>query len=118
MSEAREDRSPDRRLVALAQTIGRAAPDRYAGFRAICEAAASLIDVERVGIWLYDDANASIECKDLFERTEGLHSAGLKLEARAFPAYFAALSTARIIAADDALHDPRTSEFMGPMCTW
>ncbi|MHC4940639.1 MAG: sensor histidine kinase, partial [Planctomycetota bacterium] len=102
---------PGRVLVGLADRIGRHAGDRNRSLRAITETAAELLGVARASIWLYDSDHTRIECVDLFESDSGSHARGLQLKAEQFPAYFAALEQARIIDADDAHTDPRTSEF-------
>jgi len=102
---------PGRALVNLADRIGRHAGDRGKSFAAITETAAELLSVQRAGIWLYDDERTAIECVDLYEVDGGTHERGLRLDASRYPAYFRALEEARIIDADDAAGDPRTSEF-------
>lgn len=84
-------------------------PERI--FTAITEAAADLIGVERVGVWLYDEDRTLIRCGDLYERTSGAHFSGNELVGKDYPIYFAALEENRTITADDARLDPRTAEF-------
>lgn len=79
--------------------------------RRMTEAAASLLQVERVSVWFIQDAKSKLTCVDLFERTKGLHSSGAELLARDFAPYFDALGHERTIAADDANLDPRTRCF-------
>ena len=43
-------------------------------------AAARLLGVDRVGIWLFDDSQRTIRCADLFERAGGSHSSGQRLQ--------------------------------------
>ncbi|MBF5041574.1 GAF domain-containing protein [Aggregicoccus sp. 17bor-14] len=79
--------------------------------RRVDEAASQALDVERVSVWLLDDARTRIESIDLFERAGHKHSSGVQLSQADFPAYFAALATERTIAAHDAHTDPRTQAF-------
>ncbi len=79
--------------------------------RAVVEAAAHSLNVDRASVWLYTEDRAAIRCAGLFERQTHRHSDGLELPASSFPAYFKELQEERIIAADDAQRDPRTSEF-------
>ena len=51
---------------------------------------------------------------DLYEREAKRHSSGTTLAAKDFPAYFKALETERVIDAEDAHTDPRTSCFSQP----
>jgi diguanylate cyclase (GGDEF)-like protein/PAS domain S-box-containing protein len=124
---SREDRSPDallpsadtehqlRRyndvLVALAKRRSLHAGDLKAALRDLTEAAAEALDVERVGIWFFDDARNVIRCEDVFERPTATHSAGEELVAADHPHYFGALDRERSIAAHEVLVDERTREF-------
>jgi diguanylate cyclase (GGDEF)-like protein/PAS domain S-box-containing protein len=85
--------------------------DILRAFQQITETAAHVLEIERSSIWRLVDGGGAIECIDLFERTAGRHSAGLRIAATGAPRYFAALLRERAIRADDARTDPRTSEF-------
>lgn len=80
-------------------------------FRALTEAAAELIDVERVSLWLADADYTKIQCVDLFEQMTMRHSHGLELCEADYPIYFDAVRSTPILAAHDAMQDPRTCEF-------
>lgn len=80
-------------------------------FGTITEASADALAVARVSIWFYGEGEAGIECRDLYERSSGVHTAGIMLKASDFPAYFNALREEHCIAAGDAVTDPRTREF-------
>jgi PAS domain S-box-containing protein len=77
----------------------------------ITQAISHTLDVERVGIWLYDRNQTKIECVKLYEYSPDRFSSGVELAAVDFPAYFRALEEEFIIDAHDALTDPRTAEF-------
>jgi diguanylate cyclase (GGDEF)-like protein/PAS domain S-box-containing protein len=77
----------------------------------ISAAAAETLEVERVGIWFFTPDRQAIRCVELFERTSAVHSGGGELTAVRYPIYFSALETERVIAANDARLDPRTSAF-------
>jgi len=77
----------------------------------ILETAADTMRVERVNVWLYDEEKTKIRCIDLYEKSKALHSEGLVLYAKDYPAYFLALESNRVINADNAKEDTRTSEF-------
>lgn len=85
--------------------------DSKATFARITEAAAAVLQVARVSVWLLARGDPKIVCVDLFERTSATHSAGLELFARDFVPYFVALYEQRTIAAHDAHGDARTSCF-------
>lgn len=100
-----------RALLQLARTKELSGGDFEAAARAICVLAAETMQVERISVWLLDDAAEVLSCACLYERTKRTFSSGTKLTARDYPRYFAALEEGRAIAAHDAVHDPRTSEF-------
>ncbi len=79
--------------------------------RAITEAAATLVGVQRAGVWLLRDEGRRIECVDLFDAETRTHASGLALDHDDAPVYFEAVHAARSIAAHDAAADPRTREF-------
>ncbi|QLG62771.1 GAF domain-containing protein [Halorarum salinum] len=84
------------------------------GARTITEAAAETLDVDRVGIWLFEDDNAVLRNVDLYERSTDAHESGRELVASEHPDYFDALETHRSIEAADARRDPRTAELSDP----
>jgi two-component sensor histidine kinase len=100
-------------LTALGKNGEVEAGNARTAFRAIAEAGARGLGVDRCSIWLFDGARTELRCQDLFERPQGRHSRGMTLAASAAPAYFAALESERSIAAHRARTDPRTRE-LGP----
>src|SRR5262249_11521266 len=99
-----------RREQVLFELAKRNKADVAETFRAITEAAAVALDVERTNIWrLVPDGNA-IVCEDDFVRSQSRHTAGDILEARDYPSYFFAIAESRVIAAHDARADARTRE--------
>ncbi|TAL16403.1 PAS domain S-box protein [bacterium] len=98
-------------LVELARNEKIYGGDAGVAFRAITEASARAMAVGRVSIWFYTGGNSGIVCKDMYEARRGTHSEGMILYARDYPAYFSALEEEYCLCADDALGDPRTSEF-------
>jgi len=91
------------------QTLGQG--DIRRAVNQITETAAQVLEVERASVWELVDGGRAIECIDLYERSQGRHSAGARIRAADVPRYFAALQTERAIRAHDARTDPRTSEF-------
>jgi two-component system, sensor histidine kinase and response regulator len=76
----------------------------------LTEAAARMLDVDRVGLWRFDKTHKQLVCLDLFERELAVHERDAALLHRAAPRYFAAIEAGKIIAAEDAFLDPRTEE--------
>jgi signal transduction histidine kinase len=78
---------------------------------------ARTLDVERVGIWLFEDQGASMRCACLYRRSTDTHEAGGALALAGLPRYRLALEAHRGIVADDARTDPRTSELAADYLT-
>lgn len=99
-------------LVELARNKALYRGDLQVALRQITEAAAHTLQTEKVGAWLYDETRSKLQCLDQFHRSSEQHEAGAQLAAADYPAYFKALEEHRTIAADDALSDIRTREFV------
>ncbi|WP_416307601.1 ATP-binding protein [Neptunicella sp. SCSIO 80796] len=69
------------------------------------------LNIQRAGIWLFDQENDGIRCRLLIDNHHQLKQDGLVLKRADFPDYFAALDTDRKIVADNAQTDPHTIEF-------
>jgi signal transduction histidine kinase len=101
----------DKALVNLAQDLASVEGSRDRAFKKITECAAIQLKVERCSLWLYSDNQESIRCHDLYTASDDQHSSGTQLFASEYPAYFDAIATERIIAADNAHTDQQTAEF-------
>jgi PAS domain S-box-containing protein len=77
----------------------------------LCTVASDTLEVDRVSIWLFTDANHSILCHCLYQRSLNHFSSGLELQAKDYPRYFQSLERSRTIAAHAARTDARTSEY-------
>jgi PAS domain S-box-containing protein len=75
------------------------------------ECLVSTLEIERASVWLLDQTRSKLEQIDLYVRTPASHEQGATLPVGDFPVYFTAMRSGRVIDADDAAHDPRTSEF-------
>ena len=85
--------------------------DLASAFRDITRMAARTVEVQRASVWLLDDTRTHLTCACLFDGIESLFGEGAHLLASNYPAYFAEIERGRVVAADDALEDPRTREF-------
>lgn len=97
-------------LARLARSTVMEDGDLSGVLRAITEAAAAALQVERVNIWLFDHARTRVRCIQAYERRTTQHTQGEEILASTAPSYFAALAELRTVAAFDALNDPRTRE--------
>jgi len=99
-----------RREQVLFELAKRNKADVAETFRAITEATAIALDVERTSVWRLLPDRDAIRCEDGFVRAQGRHKAGDILWARDFPSYFSAIGENRVIAAHEARTDARTRE--------
>ncbi|MEW6306983.1 MAG: response regulator [Verrucomicrobiota bacterium] len=88
--------------------------DLTAVLRCIAETDAQASRVSRIGIWRFNAERTKLLCVELYEAEAHRHSAGMALEVASYPAYFHALATSEVLAADDARLDPRTRAFTEP----
>ena len=84
--------------------------DIAAYFRFAASNVAQTLVVERTSVWLHDDANAAIDCADLFHLSTQQHERGLPFVEADYPRYFGAVMQQGSIVADDAQRHPATSE--------
>ena len=80
-------------------------------FKELTDATARTLQVERVGVWLFDEERTKIQCIDLYELSSQSHSQGAELFVVDYPYYFDAIATEPMLSADDAQNDSRTCEF-------
>ncbi len=74
------------------------------------EEVAKYLKTSRVIVWVYNRDKTALRCLNSYDAEQGTHSAGVELAVDRFPSYFKALEQERVLAADDALNDPRTQE--------
>ncbi|MEH2137566.1 ATP-binding protein [Nostoc sp.] len=79
-------------------------------FKVITEKAANALEVERVGVWLFNSERTKLQCINLYERSNQKHSAGVERDRADYPIYFKSLTSARIIAVTDTRTDLRIQE--------
>jgi diguanylate cyclase (GGDEF)-like protein/PAS domain S-box-containing protein len=80
--------------------------------RQITELAVKAVGCERANVWLFDEAETTLRCIDLFEAAPARHSADMRLDESNYRDEFHALKIARYVDANDALTDPRTSGYV------
>ena len=107
---ARRMQAQNEVFARLARQMTEAWGDPAAFLRHVTEEIAHAFGVERVGIWLADDALEQIECLNSFSRAEARHTHGSTLYRSDIPHYFDALKEERVIVAHNAESDPRTFE--------
>jgi len=79
--------------------------------RAVTEAGAFTLEVDRASLWLFNPALSEMKCKDLFIRNSKRHDFALSFLTENFPKYMQTLEETRVISAEDSCGDERTWEF-------
>ena len=82
-------------LARLARSTVMEDGDLSGVLRAITEAAAAALEVERVNVWMFDRERTRIRCIHAYERGANRHTQGDEILASVAPAYFAALAGLR-----------------------
>lgn len=76
----------------------------------VCESIAQLIDVDRVGIWLFNDEMTKLEAQNIYDKRYDSHVHGEILSRFLYPTYFDAFENTRAVAIHDVSQDPRVKE--------
>ena len=86
--------------------------DLSATFTATTEELAQTLEVARVGVWLLAGQGNTLVCQDLYDLADPRHERGTQISLPDYPRFNQALEASRIVAVEDALKDPRTSELV------
>jgi len=97
-------------LLRIVKSDALVAGDTAKAFADIAREAASTLSVERVGVWMMSEARDRIFCVASADRAGRARKADIELRQSDFPNFFEALSSNRVIDADDARADPRTAD--------
>ncbi|MDP5137906.1 PAS domain S-box protein [Rheinheimera baltica] len=73
---------------------------------------ADSFDIDRVSVWMFSQANNTMQRTMLFERNSGFNNEACTLNYSDLPEYFNALLSAGQIDAEDVQRDPRTKELV------
>ena len=98
-------------LLSLARSQNFDGDSLLDALREITTVAGRAVDVARTSVWLYNHTRSKIRCVSLFDLRSGEHSSGQELYVADHPSYFFAMEAQRLVAAHEALRDPRTREY-------
>jgi diguanylate cyclase (GGDEF)-like protein len=104
-------RKQNRALASLAKSKTLNHGSLSAAVEEITGVAASILEVERAAVWLYNENCSQLRRLNLYDRNNGHNAETIEIAARDYPAYFAALTQERTIAAYDVSTDLRTQEY-------
>jgi signal transduction histidine kinase/sensor domain CHASE-containing protein/ActR/RegA family two-component response regulator len=104
-------RSQNTVLVELAKNEALKHGDLKVALEEIMEATAHILQVHRVGIWLYDKGRTKLQCiASLSTQGDPNQDPNLEFSVSEYPIYFKAIEENRTIAVSDPEIDPRISE--------
>jgi signal transduction histidine kinase len=98
---------PDKLTDALLELAKLEKSDLHEMVRAITNASAVALNVERVSIWWNEED--CLRCEDLFLLSTSTHESGMRLSLRDFPRYISAVQEGRALPVYDAQRDPTTA---------
>ncbi|MBH0176619.1 MAG: PAS domain S-box protein, partial [Nitrospira sp.] len=78
----------------------------------VCEIVAETLGVARVSVWLLSENGTELVCQNLYDRSHAVHFSGSRHSTSQYPRYLEAIAASLVVAAPDALSDPRMSEFV------
>ncbi|WCJ59021.1 PAS domain S-box protein [Fontisphaera persica] len=80
--------------------------------RLVTETGAEVLEVERVSLWLLDEARGELRCHDLFECSLNRHSSGMALTQKEYAREIEALTADPCVCAAEVLTDPRLAGYV------
>ncbi len=69
------------------------------------------LDIDRCGLWLFDQSKSILTCKNLYDKKTSTYSAGQQIIISAFPEYFEAIKNSRVININFAKDNQLTKKF-------
>ncbi len=98
-------------MVSMARGLAASLPDAAAAYREITQGCAQGMEVDRCSIWRFEGKARILRLIDLYEARNDAHMTGTILNVVDYPHYFREMWEGRVVDAEDAVQDDRTSEF-------
>lgn len=114
LSEERAKKSAEKKIKlqsALLELSKLTTSDLSASLKKITEISADAMQVDRIGIWFFNDEMTELICKDMFILSKKSHEVAEIIKASDYPNYFNEVKKSRLVATSDAKNDFRTKEF-------
>lgn len=96
--------------LRIARFVMGSADELDLGLRLAARVSSETLDVERVGVWLFEAEHTRIVSRCVYLRSAKAYEAPTTLELAQYPAYARSLEVRRVVAANDALTQPSTRE--------
>ncbi|MCX7397398.1 MAG: GAF domain-containing protein [Planctomycetales bacterium] len=82
----------------------------------VCQLAAAVLKVERIGIWFFDDNDTVLKCVNVYQMSKGTHSAGIAFDVSKISSYVESLQRRRSLHAEIVEALPWTVELHAGDC--
>jgi len=106
-------RDLQQRLFELAKSKTISKAEIQSMLREICETISLLIDCDRVGIWIFNEDQTILTCRNLYDRQSHRHLLGVEMHAEQMPIYFDEIVKSRSLAVTDTETDMRVKDLSG-----
>jgi signal transduction histidine kinase len=98
--------------LRLAEMRNEEQQTRTTAYRSACKQSAQTLQVDRVSVWFFSEDESAINCALRYQLSTDSFDSGLHLQRKDCASYFDALRSRRVIAANDALRDPKTKDLV------
>lgn len=85
--------------------------DRESSLRLAVQNCATALNVERVGIWFFNDRRDQLDCQYLYDGRDYHYEPDIQILAKDHPVYFSTVNAGRVVAANNALEHKATRSF-------
>lgn len=80
-------------------------------WKAVCETIVETLGVFRASVWIFEDGQERLVCRNLFDAASRTHRSGMILSRADHPDYFRAIANNARLVVPDALNHPATRDF-------
>ncbi|MBS4219349.1 sensor domain-containing phosphodiesterase [Bacillus sp. FJAT-49711] len=103
-------RDQQQRLFELAKAKTLSKAEIQSMLREICETISILLNCDRVGIWIFNEDQTILTCRNLYDRQSHRHLLGVEMHSTTMPRYFKEIVKNRSLAVTDTETDLRVQE--------
>jgi two-component system, NtrC family, sensor kinase len=104
-------RKQNRLLMEIARNPALNQGNLSIALKEITEATAYNLEIERVGVWLFNSTSNKLQCLNLFDLNLNQHSKRIELPIANYSVYLNALIENQALVIEDTFTDPRVQEF-------
>jgi PAS domain S-box-containing protein len=106
-----KDISLNELLLYFSKVTVKSTSDIQKNLESLTYALSVTLDIDRCGLWLFDQSKSILTCKNLFDKKTSTYSAGQQIIISAFPEYFETIKNSRVLNIDFAKDNKLTKKF-------